>query len=60
MKGGDLYHKLKKEGNLPEDLVRFFAAQIAIALLIKLIILIQNINYSIKFLIFTLEKNIYK
>ena len=32
MKGGDLYHKLKKEGNLPEDLVRFYAAQIAIAL----------------------------
>ena len=32
MKGGDLYHKLKIEGNLPEDLVRFYGAQIAIAL----------------------------
>ena len=32
MKGGDLYHKLKIEGNLPEDLVKFYAAQIAIAL----------------------------
>ena len=32
MKGGDLYHKLKIEGNLPEDLVKFYGAQIAIAL----------------------------
>ena len=32
MKGGDLYHKLKIEGNLPEDLVKFYTAQIAIAL----------------------------
>ena len=32
MKGGDLYHKLKIEGFLSEDLVRFYAAQIAIAL----------------------------
>ena len=32
MKGGDLYHKLKTDGCLPEDLVRFYTAQIAIAL----------------------------
>jgi serine/threonine protein kinase len=32
MKGGDLYHKLKIDGFLSEDLVRFYAAQIAIAL----------------------------
>ena len=32
MKGGDLYHKLKTEGYLTEDLVRFYAAQVAIAL----------------------------
>ena len=32
MKGGDLYHKLKTDGYLPEDLVRFYTAQIAIAL----------------------------
>ena len=32
MKGGDLYHKLKEDGYLPEDLVRFYTAQIAIAL----------------------------
>jgi serine/threonine protein kinase len=32
MKGGDLYHKLKIDGYLPEDLVRFYTAQIAIAL----------------------------
>ena len=32
MKGGDLYHKLKIDGYLPEDLVRFYTAQVAIAL----------------------------
>jgi serum/glucocorticoid-regulated kinase 2 len=32
MKGGDLYHKLKTEGYLTEDLVRFYGAQVAIAL----------------------------
>ena len=32
MKGGDLYHKLKIDGYLSEDLVRFYTAQIAIAL----------------------------
>ena len=32
MKGGDLYHKLKVEGYLSENLVRFYTAQIAIAL----------------------------
>ena len=32
MKGGDLYHKLKTDGTLKEDLVRFYTAQIAIAL----------------------------
>jgi len=32
MKGGDLYHKLKTDGYLSEDLVRFYGAQIAIAL----------------------------
>ena len=32
MIGGDLYNKLKKDGYLPEDLVRFYTAQIAIAL----------------------------
>ena len=32
MKGGDLYHKLKIDGYLSEDLVRFYGAQIAIAL----------------------------
>ena len=32
MKGGDLYHKLKQDGHLPEDLVKFYAAQVAIAL----------------------------
>ncbi|MCQ2971670.1 MAG: protein kinase [archaeon] len=32
LKGGDLYHKLKIDGTLPEDLVRFYTAQIAIAL----------------------------
>ena len=32
MKGGDLYHKLKIDGYLPEDLVKFYTAQIAIAL----------------------------
>ena len=32
MKGGDLFHKLKTDGTLPEDLVRFYTAQIAIAL----------------------------
>ena len=32
MKGGDLYHKLKLEGYLTEDLVKFYTAQIAIAL----------------------------
>jgi len=32
MKGGDLYHKLKIDGHLKEDIVRFYTAQIAIAL----------------------------
>ena len=32
IKGGDLYHKLKTDGILSEDLVRFYTAQIAIAL----------------------------
>ena len=32
MKGGDLYHKLKIDGYLSEDVVRFYTAQIAIAL----------------------------
>ena len=32
IKGGDLFHKLKKDGVISEDLVRFYAAQIAIAL----------------------------
>ena len=32
MKGGDLYHKLKTDGHLTEDLVRFYTAQIAVAL----------------------------
>ena len=32
MKGGDLYHKLKTDGFLSEDLVRFYTAQVAIAL----------------------------
>ena len=32
MKGGDLYHKLKVDGYLTEDVVRFYTAQIAIAL----------------------------
>ena len=32
MKGGDLYHKLKIDGHLKEDVVRFYTAQIAIAL----------------------------
>ena len=32
MKGGDLYHKLKIDGYLTEDVVRFYTAQIAIAL----------------------------
>ena len=32
MKGGDLYHKLKTDGYLTEDVVRFYTAQIAIAL----------------------------
>ena len=32
MKGGDLYHKLKIDGFFSEDLVRFYASQIAIAL----------------------------
>ena len=32
MKGGDLYHRLKTEGNIKEDQVKFYAAQIAIAL----------------------------
>jgi len=32
IKGGDLYHKLKTDGYLSEDLVRFYGAQIAIAL----------------------------
>ena len=30
--GGDLFHKLKSDGFLKEDLVKFYAAQIAIAL----------------------------
>ena len=30
MKGGDLYHKLKVDGYLTEDVVRFYTAQIAI------------------------------
>ena len=32
IKGGDLYHKLKKDIFLKEDLVRFYSAQIAITL----------------------------
>jgi len=32
MKGGDLFHKLKTEIFLPENVVKFYAAQIAIAL----------------------------
>ena len=32
IKGGDLFHKLKTDGFLKEDLVRFYAAQIAVAL----------------------------
>ena len=32
MKGGDLFTKLKKEGHFSEELVRFYAAQVAIAL----------------------------
>ena len=32
MKGGDLYHKLKTDGYFSEDLVRFYTAQVAIAL----------------------------
>ena len=32
IKGGDLYHKLKSEIFFKEDLVRFYAAQIAVAL----------------------------
>jgi serum/glucocorticoid-regulated kinase 2 len=32
IKGGDLYHKLKTDGNLSEELVRFYGAQIVIAL----------------------------
>ena len=32
MKGGDLYHKLKVDWYLTEDVVRFYTAQIAIAL----------------------------
>ena len=32
IKGGDLFHKLKVDGFLKEDLVKFYAAQIAIAL----------------------------
>ena len=32
IRGGDLFHKLKTDGFLKEELVRFYAAQIAIAL----------------------------
>ena len=32
IKGGDLYHKLKNDGYLKEDQVKFYAAQVAIAL----------------------------
>ena len=32
IKGGDLFHKLKTDGFLKEDLVRFYGAQIAVAL----------------------------
>ena len=32
MEGGDLYHKLKEKGTFPEDIVKFIAAQVAIAL----------------------------
>ena len=32
IKGGDLYHKLKNDGYFKEDLVKFYAAQVAIAL----------------------------
>ena len=32
IKGGDLYHKLKNDGVISEDLVKFYGAQIAIAL----------------------------
>ena len=32
IKGGDLFHKLKSDGFLKEDLAKFYAAQIAVAL----------------------------
>ena len=32
MKGGDLYHKLNVDEYLTEDIVRFYTAQIEIAL----------------------------
>ena len=32
MEGGDLYHELKEKRNFPEDIVKFIAAQVAIAL----------------------------
>jgi hypothetical protein len=32
MEGGDLYHKLKEKGTFPENIVKFIAAQVAIAL----------------------------
>ena len=32
IKGGDLFRKLKTDGNLKEDLVKFYGAQIAVAL----------------------------
>ena len=32
IKGGDLFHKLKQDGFLKEDLVKFYGAQIAVAL----------------------------
>ena len=32
MEGGDLYHKLKEKGTFPENIVKFIAAQVAMAL----------------------------
>lgn len=32
MKGGDLYHKLRQDGAFPEEMAKFYAAQLVIAL----------------------------